>query len=170
MGVMDVLRKERTSMLAMLEAFLHDPLVSWQLGEDEANATVADKVGAAEMTGGLQSRLGGLGFGGGIEATEFDLTAASIRSLKGAAPFGKSIRHGGGAAVMTVAGGANNKQATEVISRIREKLNGLEFTDPTDPFAVNTNLPVAEQVDKLIQQATACENLCQHYQGWCAFW
>lgn len=31
-------------------------------------------------------------------------------------------------------------------------------------------LGVAEQVDKLIVQATKVENLCQHYIGWCSFW
>jgi serine/threonine-protein kinase mTOR len=29
---------------------------------------------------------------------------------------------------------------------------------------------VAEQVEKLIKQATNTENLCQHYIGWCSFW
>jgi hypothetical protein len=29
---------------------------------------------------------------------------------------------------------------------------------------------VKEQVDWLIQQATAHENLCQNYVGWCPFW
>nr|1W1N_A Chain A, PHOSPHATIDYLINOSITOL 3-KINASE TOR1 [Saccharomyces cerevisiae]2KIO_A Chain A, Serine/threonine-protein kinase TOR1 [Saccharomyces cerevisiae]2KIT_A Chain A, Serine/threonine-protein kinase TOR1 [Saccharomyces cerevisiae] len=31
-------------------------------------------------------------------------------------------------------------------------------------------LDVPEQVDKLIQQATSIERLCQHYIGWCPFW
>ena len=31
-------------------------------------------------------------------------------------------------------------------------------------------LGVAEQVDRLIVQATQVENLCQHYIGWCSFW
>lgn len=31
-------------------------------------------------------------------------------------------------------------------------------------------LGVAEQVDRLILQATQVENLCQHYIGWCSFW
>jgi hydrogenase maturation factor HypE len=31
-------------------------------------------------------------------------------------------------------------------------------------------LLVAEQVEKLIKQATNPENLCQHYIGWCSFW
>ena len=31
-------------------------------------------------------------------------------------------------------------------------------------------LLVAEQVEKLIKQATNMQNLCQHYIGWCSFW
>ena len=31
-------------------------------------------------------------------------------------------------------------------------------------------VPVSEQVDKLLRQATDVENLCQHYIGWCSFW
>jgi serine/threonine-protein kinase mTOR len=31
-------------------------------------------------------------------------------------------------------------------------------------------LGVNEQVEKLIEQATKVENLCQHYIGWCSFW
>lgn len=31
-------------------------------------------------------------------------------------------------------------------------------------------LEVKKQVDKLIEQATALENLCQCFSGWCAFW
>jgi len=32
------------------------------------------------------------------------------------------------------------------------------------------NLSVEDQVDKLIQEATNVENLCQHFMGWCSFW
>ena len=31
-------------------------------------------------------------------------------------------------------------------------------------------LPVAEQVDRLILQATDVQNLCQSFVGWCPFW
>ena len=32
------------------------------------------------------------------------------------------------------------------------------------------NESVAVQVQRLIQQATSHENLCQSYIGWCPFW
>ncbi|CAL9728832.1 serine/threonine-protein kinase Tor2p [Monosporozyma unispora] len=56
-----------------------------------------------------------------------------------------------------------NARATLVLRRINDKLSGNDIPHLT-------NLDVPEQVDKLIQQATSIENLCQHYIGWCPFW
>lgn len=56
-----------------------------------------------------------------------------------------------------------NARASLVLRRINDKLSGNDI-----PHLSNLNVP--EQVDKLIQQATSIENLCQHYIGWCPFW
>lgn len=56
-----------------------------------------------------------------------------------------------------------NARATLVLNRINDKLVGNDIPHLS-------NLDVPEQVDKLIQQATSIENLCQHYIGWCPFW
>lgn len=56
-----------------------------------------------------------------------------------------------------------NARALQVLSRVKEKLTGTDFKP-------HEELNVADQVDKLIQQATNLENLCQHYIGWCSFW
>ena len=56
-----------------------------------------------------------------------------------------------------------NARATLVLKRITDKLTGNDFRRFHE-------LDVQEQVDKLIQQATSVENLCQHYIGWCSFW
>ncbi|GMM28463.1 phosphatidylinositol kinase-related protein kinase [Martiniozyma asiatica (nom. inval.)] len=56
-----------------------------------------------------------------------------------------------------------NARAMFVLQRINEKLTGNDFKR-------FNNLDVSTQVDKLIQQATSVENLCQHYIGWCSFW
>lgn len=56
-----------------------------------------------------------------------------------------------------------NARATLVLNRINHKLTGNDIPHLS-------NLDVPEQVDKLIQQATSIENLCQHYIGWCPFW
>lgn len=86
-----------------------------------------------------------------------------------------------------------NEQAIRVTSRIQMKLNGTEFSANNDSGGGaggggggggNMNLPrstsnnsssdkavaVEEQVDRLIRQAQAHENLSQMFVGWCGFW
>lgn len=63
-------------------------------------------------------------------------------------------------------------RAVLVIRRINDKLTGLDFANRT-PYARLANadaLDVPEQVDRLIIQATANENLCLSFFGWCPFW
>lgn len=56
-----------------------------------------------------------------------------------------------------------NARAVEVLDRVSQKLTGRDFKHGEE-------LAVLEQVDKLINEATKLENLCQHYIGWCSFW
>ena len=56
-----------------------------------------------------------------------------------------------------------NKIAKIVLERIIDKLKGTDFNK-------NLTLDYKSQVDKLIQQATNDENLCQMYFGWCSYW
>ena len=56
-----------------------------------------------------------------------------------------------------------NARAALVLKRITDKLTGNDIKRLR-------GLDVPTQVDKLIQQATSVENLCQHYIGWCSFW
>ena len=56
-----------------------------------------------------------------------------------------------------------NKKALDIIQRVRDKLTGRDFSR-------EEILDVAEQVDRLIEQATDNMNLCQSYIGWCPFW
>ena len=57
-----------------------------------------------------------------------------------------------------------NVKALQVIERVKNKLRGRDFDDGT------RQLSVEAQVDRLIEQATSHENLCQLYYGWCPFW
>lgn len=50
----------------------------------------------------------------------------------------------------------------QVISRVYAKLNGTDFGCDS--------LDVEAQVERLFQEATSHENLCQCYVGWCPFW
>lgn len=56
-----------------------------------------------------------------------------------------------------------NARALEVLDRVSQKLTGKDFKPGEE-------LDVLTQVDKLINEATKLENLCQHYIGWCSFW
>ena len=60
-------------------------------------------------------------------------------------------------------------KAVTVIRRVMDKLSGLDFYDPAS-LAAPTALDVPEQVDRLIIQASAHENLCLSFLGWCPFW
>jgi FKBP12-rapamycin complex-associated protein len=52
-----------------------------------------------------------------------------------------------------------NTRAVAVVTRVSNKLTGRDFNP-------RVTLDVPTQVDKLIQQATSLENLCQCYVGW----
>ena len=56
---------------------------------------------------------------------------------------------------------ALNERAVRVIRRVENKLTGREFGE---------ELSIAQQVQRLIEQATSHLNLCQCYVGWCPFW
>lgn len=52
-----------------------------------------------------------------------------------------------------------NSRAVAVVTRVSNKLTGRDFNP-------RVTLDVPTQVEKLIQQATSLENLCQCYVGW----
>jgi len=52
-----------------------------------------------------------------------------------------------------------NKKALTIVTRVRDKLTGRDFLP-------DETLEVAKQVNHLIMEATAHENLCQCYIGW----
>ena len=118
--VMDTLRKNKDSMLAVLEAFVYDPLINWRLAATEHF----------------------------VETPEYGKSIKSIRSLKSSTKQDNEFM---------------NERAVAVINRVQNKLNGRDFKK-------DKVLDVEKQVDKLINQATNVENLCQLYVGWCAFW
>lgn len=62
------------------------------------------------------------------------------------------------------------EKAVSVIRRVMDKLNGLDFAEGNVPLDRLAVLDVHEQVDRLIRQAMANENLCLAYFGWCSFW
>lgn len=169
-NVMQVLRLHKDSVMAMMEAFVHDPLINWRLFNFNevpqvstlASAHVPPVVNSEESSSNrelLQPQRG---------ARERELLQA-VNQL----------------------GDANevlNERAVAVMARMSNKLTGRDFAATSasssslqlaldhgtlisgETREADHGLSVKLQVQKLIQQAMSHENLCQNYVGWCPFW
>ncbi|EJD47416.1 atypical/PIKK/FRAP protein kinase [Auricularia subglabra TFB-10046 SS5] len=138
--IVRVLRKNRDSLLAVLEAFVYDPLISWRLVQTDGDALEGrDNSDIAEGQDGYAD-----GPTRRQRADENDI-------------FNETIGRPGAKQEV------RNESALSVYNRVQNKLTGRDF----NPDVV---LSIPTQVDKLIQQARAIENLCQHFPGWCAYW
>ncbi|KAL8955124.1 MAG: hypothetical protein Q9183_006779 [Haloplaca sp. 2 TL-2023] len=146
-AVMRVIRDNKESLMAVLEAFIHDPLMNWRLGNRESPPEPSfPSERRQSIVGELES------------------------AQKDRVPSGSSYRP---RRISTLTDGdgqradetreVQNAQAVQVLARVKEKLTGRDFKKEEE-------LDVEDQVQKLIHQATSVENLCQHYIGWCSFW
>ncbi|KAH9605868.1 hypothetical protein KSS87_023466 [Heliosperma pusillum] len=160
-NVMQVLRTNKDSVMAMMEAFVHDPLINWRLFNfnevpQMAHApAVVNSEESSTSTNLAQPQRG---------ARERELLQA-VHQL----------------------GDANevlNERAVMVMARMSNKLTGRDFStastvtsasqltlDSSNPVSgdareVEHGLSVKLQVQKLIDQATSYENLCQNYVGY----
>jgi FKBP12-rapamycin complex-associated protein len=97
--VMTVLRKNRESLMAMLEVFLYDPLVSWKLLAQEAKKQTQENDEEAYSVGS------GLG------------EKEMLRDIGAEAETDEAWKH------------ALNQKALEVLDRVVEKLTGRDFKD-----------------------------------------
>ncbi|KAJ7026840.1 FAT domain-containing protein [Mycena alexandri] len=141
---MQVLRDNKESLMAVLEAFVYDPLINWRLmqaddgrqgEESDAGADRPAELAWAARPQGATRRP--------LRANENDI-------------FNEA---GGETGVQEV----RNKQALLVYNRVQHKLTGRDFN-------MDIAYSVEDQVDMLIRQAMSLENLCQCFAGWCAFW
>ncbi|RHY15363.1 hypothetical protein DYB36_008895 [Aphanomyces astaci] len=151
---MRVLRENRDSLMAILEAFVHDPLITWRLLAPHAAPSHAyaeeDKADKEDEVKGRRSSVDSLLVMDDLtfEEDEFDLNAAALKEDDDGGMQPEQL----------------NAKAVKVIECVKKKLRGRDFDQDNKP------LSVPAQVDRLIQQATAHENLCQLYYGWCPFW
>ncbi|KAI0461879.1 hypothetical protein LJB42_004483 [Komagataella kurtzmanii] len=132
-NVMRVLRENKESLMAILEAFAYDPLINW--GFDFPIDELAESSGLKLNAISPSELL--------VRGEVSEKQASEIES-----EYNQQMR---------------NARAAFVLKRITDKLTGNDFKRAHE-------LDVTNQVDKLIQQATSVENLCQHYIGWCSFW
>ncbi|KAF5177476.1 Serine/threonine-protein kinase TOR [Thalictrum thalictroides] len=172
-NVMQVLRTNKDSVMAMMEAFVHDPLINWRLFNfnevpqmsNLTNAQAPPVVNSEESAANRELPHPQRG------ARERELLQA-VNQL----------------------GDANevlNERAVVVMARMSNKLTGRDFSTGSsisgttsslqhavdhsnlmsnDTREVDPGLSVKLQVQKLILQARSHENLCQNYVGWCPFW
>jgi len=164
--VMRVLRENKESLMAVLEAFIHDPLLTWRLNERESppepsyhserRASLMGQPAAEAFASGPHPSMGG-------SMAQRRRSRASMTGqrplVNGTASINGVIKENEVAEQKEV----QNARALQVLSRVKEKLTGRDFK-------IHEELGVDEQVDKLINEATNLENLCQHYIGWCSFW
>ncbi|GAP93296.1 putative FKBP12-rapamycin complex-associated protein [Rosellinia necatrix] len=169
--VMRVLRENKESVMAVLEAFIHDPLLTWRLTN---RASIGGPNFHSEREAALGAGTQRLRRPSILEAERppSEMLAAQLATepiFQGGPPGARtrartnsSLLNGptqpdGEMAEM------QNARALEVVDRVNQKLTGRDFKPIEE-------LEVVQQVNKLIIEATKLENLCQHYIGWCSFW
>merc|ERR1712137_1517799 len=143
-NVMRVMRTNKESLMAVLEAFVHDPLLNWRLLGREAPSD--QEVEGQETSG----------------SSDVDLRPEAPLTRKQQQFSSSKMNSSFDIAQVEQVPEVLNEKAVEVITRVQQKLTGTDFT--------NSKLTVEEQVAKLIDQATSSENLAQGYFGWCPFW
>ncbi|KAG8220979.1 hypothetical protein J3R82DRAFT_2485 [Butyriboletus roseoflavus] len=143
---MSVLRANKESLMAVLEAFVYDPLINWRLMQADVDTRRQEDV---DTDPGRAAEL----------AKVAAYPQAPTRKLRADENdiFNDAIGEPGARQEV------RNERALLVYNRVQHKLTGRDF----NPDVV---LTVPAQVDKLILQATSLENLCQCFSGWCAFW
>ncbi|KAG5838758.1 hypothetical protein ANANG_G00226970 [Anguilla anguilla] len=147
--VMEVLREHRDSVMAVLEAFVYDPLLNWRLMDTNPKGTKRSRTRTDSYTAGQSvEALEGIDLGETTHKKPGTTVPESIHSF-----IGDGL----------VQPEALNKKAIQIINRVRDKLTGRDFSH-------DETLDVPTQVELLIKQATSHENLCQCYIGWCPFW
>ena len=160
--VMLVLRSNKDSVMAMLEAFVHDPLINWRLlQKQDAGAGVGAAAGAASTDAAAGA--------GAVASSVPDMDKAIEMEQHSATSF-HTPRTGvrpPPEAQLEDAKEVLNERAVAVMKRLGDKLTGRDFSPDGESIESDS---VPAQVQRLIQQATSHESLCQNYIGWCPFW
>ncbi|KZL74444.1 phosphatidylinositol 3-kinase tor2 [Colletotrichum incanum] len=170
--VMRVLRDNKDSVMAVLEAFIHDPLLTWRLTNAASPAGPNFRSERETALAGPQAARARRPSVLDADVAPSELLAAGDPGMPGGpvarsrSRTNSSMAHDG--SVVNGNHGQDpteiqNARAVEVLDRVSQKLTGKDFKP-------NEELDVINQVNKLITEATKLENLCQHYIGWCSFW
>ncbi|KAF8064841.1 phosphatidylinositol 3-kinase [Lyophyllum atratum] len=150
---MRVLRDNKDSLMAVLEALVYDPLISWRLMRTEVDVREID---LPKPSGSKDTHQHADETDVGIEAP----ARPQAPTRKAKANENEIFNE---AEEQPRAQEVRNESALSVCNRVQHKLTGRDFTP-------DVALSIDVQVDRLIQQATAIENLCTAFNGWCAYW
>jgi len=181
-NVMRVLRDNKESLMAVLEAFIHDPLLTWRLDPREENFDTGFPEERRNSILALEDPARNPAVSGNPEQFGSLIGRPRARSsttgprppVPAHTPAVGGFNNTTNGAVGGVPANAaqredpeqakevQNVRALQVLSRVKEKLHGRDFNTKQE-------LDVSRQVDKLILEATNLQNLCQHYVGWCSF-
>lgn len=145
--VLRICKEHKESLIAVFEAFIHDPLVTWRLDRDGQPSGPA----ASELRNLTPAAMANAIEVGSVPVSR---SRATFAPLAGAG----STRLENGTDRKPKKVGVESQKALECLDRVKVKLNGREYRSNED------------HVDKLLIEATNVESLCQHYIGWCAFW
>lgn len=155
-SVMLVLRRNKDSLMAVLEAFVYDPLLNWRLLD-----TAAEKNHRSKTADGNGTNTAGSLANSVDEA--IDLLSLGTQNKMKLQPQVTDMNNDPNNGVVHNPTEVTNMKARIIVDRVKQKLTGNDF-NTTDEITVQ------RQVDLLIEQATNNENLCQCYIGWCPFW
>ncbi|WVF66281.1 hypothetical protein IAT40_001021 [Kwoniella sp. CBS 6097] len=162
--VMNVLRDSRSTLLAMLEAFLYDPLLSWTMGTED----ISHAQPPTPKEGPTTEKQHGVNYA-------VPQSLAQHQANKGTSQSAEMYEQIQNSLVATyldtesymarVSGaGMTNSKALRVLAEIERKLIGYH-KDGEQPLTVN------RQVQELIEEATDLKNLSQGYVlGWIPHW
>ena len=166
-----VLRRNKESLLTLIEVLIHDPILKWALSPAMAARVQGGNAGAPATAngggGGGRSRRGAATAGGGVSecaptpgggggggGDDDDMEEPGATNAGGYALVGPSTAAAGGG-VPSV----RNADAERALLRVRQKLDGTEDGE-------SGARPVEAQVQQLLCDARDPDNLCLLFPGW----
>lgn len=155
-AVMRVLRANADSIIAVLEAFVYDPLLNWRLISQAADPGAPSTFESNSALGALPHRDSHVPLEDYLRDDSSHTEDAHSQMPLPSEPIGLEAEVGDRHEAL-------NAKAISVIQRVSDKLNGNDFAGrgTLDEFA---------QVDLLFEQATSNENLATAFLGFCGYW
>jgi len=154
-ATMGALRRHKGSLMAMLEAFLHDPLINWRLARP-----AEERASSAQTSAAVSAIPKPIADSRHAVPVRFDRSVGSV--LEPPKRFESSKP-----AVEDSEERQLHAQAITVVRRVKSKLLGTDFGTLS---CTDGPLDVPTQIELLIGEAQSHFNLCQLYVGWNPFW